>query len=435
MSSEEPRGAAFIEQELMATPWPLVAPSIADEFVMPRYDGRSLANVPATVGAMLGAAPVGSLPPLDQAYWQRLGKVEHVVLILLDALGWLQLQEELAVTQTIMNRVAERGVLLPMTSVCPSTTAAALATLGTAETPVVHGVLGYELWLREYGVLVDMLGLKPVYSKGVTQLTDWGWSPDDFMRMPGVGSLLGSAGVRTSAHLRDTFIDGALTRLCYRGFDHLIGHDGLASLWEQLGADLAAARAQPSYHYAYWGGIDREIHLHGADTDDWRRAYHEAAASLGTWVQETLLTASPPNTVLVICADHGFISTPAEAAYPVEGSLLERELLVPYSGESRCAYLHTVKGRDAATQERLASLLGEGYVVVDTSDALAAGLFGTGQIHPEVEARLGHYIVLARGQRYIDRLGRAGWMRGRHGGLTPQEMLVPWLAARVDDLR
>ncbi len=435
MNVTQPSHAAIaIERELRAMRWPVIDGPADAEFVLPSYQGRSLANVPATIGAMLGVGPVGSLAPLAPAYWQGLGSVQHVVLILLDALGWLQLTSELASSQTVFNCLAERGILLPMTSVCPSTTATALATLGTAEPPAVHGVLGYELWLREYGVLVEMLGLKPVYARGATQLTDWGWQPETFMPVPGVGTLFEQAGVRTSAHLREQFRDGALTRLCYRGFGRIIGHDGLSSLCEHLGADLAEAGGQRSYHYAYWGGIDREIHMHGADTADWHNAYHEAATALGRWVSEQLPTQAPTNTVVVICADHGFISAPEETAYAIEGSRLERELLVPQSGESRCAYLHTLGGPGAARRAELQALLGEGYAVLDAREALQAGLFGPGRPTPEVEARLGDHIAVARGQRYIDRLGRAAWMRGRHGGLTPEEMLVPWLAVRVDAL-
>lgn len=61
------------------------------------------------------------------------------------------------------------------------------------------------------------------------------------------------------------------------------------------------------------------------------------------------------------------------------------------------------------------------------------GLFGIGSPAPESLARLGHFIVVPRGLHYLDRQDRRLKLRGRHGGLSPDEMLVPWLAARLDD--
>ncbi|MEN6478349.1 MAG: alkaline phosphatase family protein [Anaerolineales bacterium] len=427
---------ASVEQALRAARWPDLPELDAPEFVLPWYSGRSLANVPATVGALLGTRAIGGLAPLDELYWrQRFGPVEHVVLVLIDALGYLQLRTMLArEPESILSRMAERGTLLPMTSVCPSTTVTALTTLGPAESPAVHGVLGYELWLREYGVLTEMIGLKPVYSAASTDLLSWGFQPEAFVPVPGLGHWLAESGVRATAHVAEQFVSSGLTRMCYRGYARVIGHQGLPSLWENLGADLAAAGRQRSFHYVYWGGIDHAIHLHGADTPDWPRAYREIGATLGDWLERWLHTAPVPNTLLLVCADHGFVSTPEDQAYVSEGSPLEAELLVPSSGEARCAYLHTLAGPSPETRARLSEALGPDYSLIETPRALRAGLFGPGQPCAEAPSRLGHYVAVAHGQHYIDRLRRAAWMRGRHGGLAAAEMLVPWLAVRADAL-
>lgn len=428
--------ALLLESELRAARSDLIPAAIGGEFVLPWYGGRSLANVPATVAALLGCETIGTLPPLETPYWRdQFGQVEHVVLVLLDALGYLQLQEMLALEpEGAFGRLASNGLLLPMTSICPSTTATALVTLGTGVSPATHGMLGYELWLREYGVLVEMLGVKPIYAQGTTQLLDWGFVPETFVPTPGVGTMLSAQGVRTSAHVAQQFVASALTRACYRGFERVIGHAGLRSLWDNVGEDLRQAAGRRSFHYVYWGGIDKAIHSYGADTDDWRAAYGDVSAIFGAWLYGWLQGGALPNTLVAICADHGFVSTPSEAAFASEGSAFNDLMLVPCSGESRLTYLHTLDGVSSATQAALEGALGQDYVVVEAQRALAAGLFGPGPVYSETPMRLGHYIALARGQHYIDRLNRAAWMRGRHGGLAPQEMLVPWLAARADAL-
>ena len=49
-----------------------------DEFLPPDYSGGSIANVPATVAALLDVPFVG-LPPLRNELWQSLAGVKRVV--------------------------------------------------------------------------------------------------------------------------------------------------------------------------------------------------------------------------------------------------------------------------------------------------------------------------------------------------------------------
>ncbi|MHB9033848.1 MAG: alkaline phosphatase family protein, partial [Anaerolineae bacterium] len=138
---------SLVSQRSTGAVWPA---DMAAEFIAPRYDGFSLVNVPATVAAVFGKTLPG-VPPLDQRYWGALADGVHkVIVVLLDAFGYRQLQSILPLeTYDIWKQLVHKGLLLPMTSVCPSTTTTALACLGTGAEPIAHGLLGYELWLRE----------------------------------------------------------------------------------------------------------------------------------------------------------------------------------------------------------------------------------------------------------------------------------------------
>jgi len=59
-----------------------------EEYLLPDYDGGSIANVPATVAALLGV-PFEGLPPLRPQLWQPMAHgVKRVVLLIFDAWGW-----------------------------------------------------------------------------------------------------------------------------------------------------------------------------------------------------------------------------------------------------------------------------------------------------------------------------------------------------------
>ena len=74
----------------------------------------------------------------------------------------------------------------------------------------------------------------------------------------------------------------------------------------------------------------------------------------------------------------------------------------------------------------------EQFVLLDSQAALDQGLFGSGTLAPEARDRVGDLLALARGDYLLDASREGPKLLGRHGSLTPEEMLVPLLAARLD---
>mgnify|MGYP001028968503 CR=1 FL=1 len=428
--------AEAMEGALRASSLPgLLPPEVAPEFVMPDYGGRSLLNVPATVARILGAGPRRLAPPLEDAYWKPLREgVRRVVLVVLDALGYSRLQQAMAgPAGKLWARLARRGLLLPMTSVFPSTTSTALATLFTGAPPLAHGLVGYELWLREHGLLTDMLTLKPALGGKQETILDWGFVPERFLSAPPIASRLARAGIHTMALIPAPFIGSALTRMLYRDFDLLVGYRDVAEMWRRAAAIFGRDGSDPSLTVLYWGGIDATIHRHGSADRRWETQLGAVTDACESEFLAHLTPEQRRGTLLVLVADHGFVDSPADLAHDTERDPVLRErLLIPYSGEARAAYLHCRDGGAGDTRRAVQEALGENYVVLPTDLAVNAGLLGSGTPAPETPNRIGHLIVLARGAHYLDRLNRRAKLRGRHGGLTADEMLVPWLAARLD---
>ena len=428
--------AREIEHSLRSQRAPELFPrDVASEFVLPDYDGRSLANVPATLAKLLGVTLSEAASPLRDVYWRDLAQgVHRVVLVLLDALGYMQLTHMLQQEPgSVWERLATRGLLLPMTSVFPSTTTTALATLSTGTEPIVHGLLGYELWLREYAVLTEMLSLKPAFGTGKETLLDWGFVPEDFLPVPTIGTMLSQVKVNTTSLVPAQHTRGALTRMCYRGFKRVLGYTNAVGMWSLAHHALTHDDAEKSFYFLYWGAIDSAIHTHGSADGAWQARYREVSRACDEHFLSRLTSEQRRGTLLIMCADHGFVDSPAELAHDTEANpVLHRELLIPYSGEARAAYLHCVNGEGDETLRRLQEGLGSAYLVIRTRDAVRAGLFGRACPGPESLARLGHFVVVSREEHYLDRQDKRTILRGRHGGLSPQEMLVPWLAARLD---
>src|SRR5688572_12383411 len=130
----------------------------------PDYDGGGLANVPATVLAVLGLGSDGDLPPLRALDGALTDGVRQIVLVLADGLGVGQLERlcergDTPFLASLLSRARDRddAQRFEVTSVFPSTTAAAITTLNTGRTPQEHGNLAYFVWLEEFRQVTQML--------------------------------------------------------------------------------------------------------------------------------------------------------------------------------------------------------------------------------------------------------------------------------------
>ena len=105
---------------------------MADDPLLPDYDGACITNVVPALLHLDGQAPAW-LPAsaLD---------ADRVVLLVIDGLGWTQLQQRRHLAPTLAALVGG-----PITTVAPSTTATALTSISTGLPPGEHGVMGYRM--------------------------------------------------------------------------------------------------------------------------------------------------------------------------------------------------------------------------------------------------------------------------------------------------
>ena len=105
---------------------------VGDHPLVPDYGGACLSNV---VPALL--EPGEATPPWLPAI---AAEADQVVLLLLDGLGWEQLEDRRHLAPNL-SAMAGADIL----TVAPSTTAAALTSLATGTAPGDHGVVGYRV--------------------------------------------------------------------------------------------------------------------------------------------------------------------------------------------------------------------------------------------------------------------------------------------------
>ena len=361
--------------------------------ILPSYQGP---NVRGLVPALLAprGVPRPSWLPAD------LEGAERVVLLVLDGLGWDQLAERAQLAPTL---AAMRHC--PLTTVAPTTTATALASITTGLTPGEHGLVGYRIDVG--GDVLNVLrwwtdrGGDGRRAHEPTRLQPFA----PFMGEP--VPVVSKADLETSAfsaaHLRGTRPHG------WR----------LASSIPVILGDLL--RRGERFVYAYYDGIDKVAHERGFGP------FYDAELVAADRLVADVLEALPTGTALLITADHGQVQVGTNTLAPDPEVL---RLTHHTSGEGRFRWFHARPGAAADLLEAAAGAHSSVAWAVSIERMLDEGWFGPVVSSP-VRSRLGDVALVAHADVSFDDPSDTGPypLVCRHGSLTSAEVYVPLLAA------
>lgn len=410
---------------------------LGDEFIYPFYQGHSILNIPSTICQLLGATTLDTealvddyLSPLGLA---ESGSVRSVITVVMDALGLYALQRWMEDgTAPVWKQLAEQGVLAPLTSITPSTTSAALPSLWTGRSATAHGITGYEMWMKEYGVVANTILHAPITFRGESgTLAKAGFSAAEYLPAPTLGSHLAAHGVQCRVYQHHSIIHSGLSEMFFRDVEPR-AFISSADLWVDLRQYLESQVDQRLYTWVYWSEVDTLSHRYGPENERTAAEFSSFSAAMEKLFLNSLSGRARKDTLLMLIADHGQIATRPDPHYELRNhpSLLRRLHIYP-TGENRLAYLFIRPGQTEAVQEYLERTWPNQFFIVDSAYALESGLFGPGERHPQMLDRLGDKTIIARGDAYLWWSAKENFMRGRHGGLSAREMLVPFLAFRL----
>jgi len=414
----------------------LLAPDSRLGIPLPAYHGRSLANLAAGLARSLGRpasdpSPLpGLVPELDPLEGETLDG--PVVVLLLDGLGWLALRSSAAKTPGgTAARWSSRA--RPLTSVFPTTTTVALTSLSTGAAPSQHGVVGHRVYLPRFNSVVEMLRMSPLGVTAAETLVDPDWSPS---MVSGVPSMF-RRGVEAVALSRDRYAGSGFTRLLY---------DGAAFVAYATASDFALALLgllerpePPPLVFAYWDDLDVGQHLRGP-LPELVDLELDRVDALITFVARHLDPNRARRTRLVITGDHGQVPMAPERQLVADqdGELLSH-LVRPPSGDRRATFFAARPGHHEALRDALEARRVPGTQLLEMPRALEGGLFGPAPYHPELPERLGDYLMLSPSPGGVSYTapgsrGHRNPMRGAHGGLEPEELLVPLISGSLGEL-
>jgi len=337
----------------------------------------------------------------------------RIVLLLIDGLGWAALTRNPTAAPFLNSGAGEA-----LTAGFPTTTVASLASLGTGRAPGLHGLTGYTSYLPDVGTTINWLAWQPV---GEDRSLMDRVVPEAAQPERTVFERAEAAGITVTIAAPAQFAGSGLTRAVFRGGRFLGTVSGGDLISQVANASRAAAR---SLVYCYVSELDLVGHVRGPDSESWL-----AQLTLFDRFVEQLAHALPVDAALLVTADHGMTTVPDDDKIDFDDSPTLQDGVLALAGEARARYVHARPGAGPDVLATWRTELSDRMWVLGRDAAIAAGLFGP-SVTAAAVARIGDVVAISHGNAAVVRRraeSRMSALRGHHGALTDDELLVPLL--------
>jgi hypothetical protein len=409
----------------------LAASKIGPGWVKPAYGSYCFAGIPDTLRQLYGLPAQAPLPA--DALPNGAG-FDRVIFFFVDAFGW-RFFERYADAPFLQVGV-EDGVVSQLTSMFPSTTAVHVTSIHTGLDVAASGVVE---WFY-YDPMVDAIIAPLLYSyagdKDRETLAKNGADPARLFPRRTLYHEFAQAGVKSYVFGHRDYAQSSYSRVVMDGAQ-LMPYRTWPEALTNLTLLLEQERER-SYYFLYFGEVDGQGHQYGpgsrqfnAETDCW-------LTLMAGFLDEC--RRNHPRTLILLTADHGMAETDPATTYYLNLRIpgFERFLKTDrqgrpllFGGSPRDLLLYVRDEHLPEVEALLTRELAGRAEIWRTSELIRRGVLGAPASETQLIERLGNLVVLPH------RFESVGWYEkdrfeqkyyGHHGGLTPEEMLIPFVA-------
>jgi hypothetical protein len=382
--------------------------------IRPNANVANVIDLSAAIAAACGAEARSSSNASQAEIRRRVGDPEHLVFVLIDGFG-ANVLERLPPTSLFRRQLA-----MELRTVFPSSTAPCLTAIATGLWPAAHGVPGWFMYLDGPGRSILTLPY-------VERMTDKdarviGLDPAEVFTVKPQ-----SAWFKRSTHwIMPKRLVGSVFTTYSCGGALQIAYDTLNLAAERIKRIVVEATG-PTYTYWYIPDVDAVEHTRGVSDAEVERSLRRVEQAI-----EALVDSLGGRAVVVVTADHGQIDIPDEERHLlVPDDPLLRHLVAPPSCEPRAPAFHVSPGAGEAFASDFRERFGETWVLLTIDEVDELRLFGPDPLSDLSRRRLGdflginntHELIMAVPPKHREPL------RGSHGGLLADEMVVPLVIA------
>ena len=394
--------------------------NFSKNFCKPLYSSYCFSKIPSTVKALFSGDFSNALAS-DAILTNK--NVDHVILFLLDGFGWTFF-EKYKTSLPFLQRLESDAIVSKVTSMFPSTTAAHITCLNTDQTPAQSGIYEWFIYEPKLREIIAPLLYSFAGDHKSNALLDTALSEKELFPQETLYHELSELGVRSYVFQPSSICDSPYSRAILDGA-RVHGFSDLRSGVEKLFCNLP----QKSYSYFYYSDIDAIGHRKGIFTEEFSHAIEKIFNEI-----ERNDAKIPPNTAVIITADHGMVPVDPKRTFYLNKKIpnIEKYLqvggrgkpLVP-AGSCRDLFLHVHEEKLKECKEVLEIFLKGIAEVYETRELIEDHFFGPKTPSQNFLSRVGNLVILPY-------KGEAVWwfeknrfqqnFYAAHGGLTREEM-------------
>lgn len=361
--------------------------------IYPNYK-ECLVNLSASIEKYFGEIPHHtSLQEIDELLKNKNPK--NVIVILYDGLGSKILEKSLD-----NNSFLRKNNLKDISSVYPSTTTAATTSFKTGLTPMEHGWLGWDVYIKSIDKIITLY--RNIVKDTEETAADYNVANKEFPIID-ISDKINKKG-KYNSYIISPF-EG----------DNTYDQENIDEMHKLI---LKYSRNEgKNYIYAYSAEPDHSMHEFG--TKD--RNVLSLISNINSKTEK--LCEQLEDSVIFVIADHGHIDADCIILedYPVLQNMLVRETSI----EPRAVNFFVKKEMIDEFKIEFNKEFGNDFILLSKEEVIDKKIYGEGTENLKFRDCLGDYLALAISDKYILDSHSSKTFKSVHAGLTEDEMLIP----------
>lgn len=375
-----------------------------NETVLPNYEHSILNTINSILKYYNVKTNYNGLLELDEILKS---KYKNIVLILLDGMG------EHILKNVSPNGFFSKNHLTKVTSVCPSTTTAALTTYYSGKPPIETGWIAMSQYFKEYGRAIEML--RKIDSYTGKEIENASINVFDIIKYVPIFEQIENASSQVKAYEINP-------KFCESRSKRNINADTIEIMCDSIKS--ICSNKENNFIFAYNDNPDGLLHKYGCSSKEVEDFIKKSEKQIEKMCNDLKNT----NTLVIISADHGHKDI--EKVYNVfEMKEIQDYIIMPPSLESRAITFWVKEDKKEKFENYFNNNFKDEFMLFTKTQFLEKNLLGFGKKHNKIDDFIGNYIAISINGAII-KLGTGiskekAIKKSTHCGFTPNEMEVP----------
>lgn len=371
----------------------------------PEYTGNSIVNLMSTLTQKFKGTH--SYPELKNLPSKDLEQYDSIILIVLDGLGYNYLQRH--EDSYLYNHLKGK-----LTSTFPTTTACANTSFlcgYPAQQTSIHN------WFVNSVKAQGTLELLPFKLKTDTEpnsLEQKGFFIEDFITAKPLHEefnadsfFIAPTPIPTSN--LTTYLCSHITKIASQDYKEVFKDT----------KKLSKLKGQKFIH-AYIPDLDMCQHKHGNNSKETDDLFKEIDIEI-----QQLMEQTSEDTKVIVTSDHGHVDVPLENNFFIEDLDIQDCLSAPPGGLTKVKDFFVRPHKIDTFKQKMEEFLEGKGTLHRGQDLLGKGYYGEGDLNPDLQNRVGDYVVIMNEDYALWNTFKEEPMIGHHGGLSDKELYVP----------